>query len=88
MQGRKLGSVGIRVAEGVSTHGVGLNADPDLAWFARMSACGAPDVPATSIAAEGGDASRARVEQAFTDALLERLGLTAVDAPLVPGPGR
>lgn len=86
VQGRKLGSVGIRVAEGVSMHGIGLNVDPDLMWFARMSACGAPDVPATSITAEGGGGSRDQVEQALSSALFTRLGLTPVDRPLVVGP--
>jgi lipoate-protein ligase B len=73
--GRKLGSVGIRVSGGISTHGLALNRDPDLAWFARMSACGAPDLPATSIAAEGGDPDRGRVETALAAALADRLGL-------------
>jgi len=80
VDGRKLGSVGIRVAEGVSMHGIALNVDPDLAWFARMSACGAPDVPATSIAAERGLADRARVEDALSAALATRLDLA-------PAPG-
>ena len=80
VDGRKLGSVGIRVAEGVSMHGIALNVDPDLAWFTRMSACGAPDVVATSIAAEGGVADRARVEDALSAALAERLDLA-------PAPG-
>ncbi len=80
VDGRKLGSVGIRVAEGVSMHGIALNVDPDLAWFTRMSACGAPDVPATSIAAEGGLADRARVEDALSAALAKRLDLA-------PAPG-
>ncbi len=31
--GRKLGSVGIRVRHGITTHGIGLNRDPDLEWF-------------------------------------------------------
>ncbi|MFM8828261.1 MAG: lipoyl(octanoyl) transferase LipB [Actinomycetota bacterium] len=79
--GRKLGSVGIRVAEGVSMHGIGLNVDPDLAWFARMSACGAPDVPATSIAAEGGSPDRAVVEAALADALAARLDLALEATP-------
>lgn len=75
VEGRKLGSVGIRVNGGIATHGLALNRDPDLTWFARMSACGAPDVPATSIAAEGGDADRQRVESALAAALATRLGL-------------
>lgn len=74
--GRKLGSVGVRVSGGISTHGVALNRDVDLAWYARMSACGAPDVPATSIAAEGGRAMRAIVEGAFAQAVAERFELS------------
>jgi len=80
VEGRKLGSVGIRVSGGISTHGLALNRDPDLAWFARMSACGAPEVPATSIAAEGGDPDRGRVEATLAAALADRLGLTSMDA--------
>lgn len=82
--GRKLGSVGIRVAEGVSMHGVGLNVHPDLDWFRRMSACGAPEVPATSIAAEGGDADRLRAEHALAAAMGDRLGLAIAPGSLVP----
>ena len=80
VHGRKLGSVGIRVNGGISTHGLALNRDPDLTWFARMSACGAPNVPATSIAAEGGDPDRHRVEAALAEALADRLGLAPMEA--------
>lgn len=80
--GRKLGSVGIRVAGGITTHGLALNRDPDLEWFRLMTACGAPDVAATSIAAEGGDPDRARVEDALAAALAERLGLDPAPAAL------
>jgi lipoyl(octanoyl) transferase len=83
VDGRKLGSVGIRVAQGVSMHGIGLNVNPDLAWFSRMSACGAPDVPATSIAAEGGVAERAAVEDALARALAARLELAPETGALV-----
>ena len=73
--GRKLGSVGIRVSGGVTTHGLALNRDPDLEWFRLMTACGAPDVEATSIAAEGGDPRRERVEADLAASLAARLGL-------------
>lgn len=82
-EGRKLGSVGIRVSGGVTTHGLALNRDPDPHWFAGMTACGAPDVPATSIAAEGGDPARRSVDAALAAALSDRLGLTLTAA--VPG---
>ncbi len=80
--GRKLGSVGIRVRGGVTTHGLALNRDPDLDWFAIMTACGAPGTAATSIAAEGGDPDRRRVDDALADALGARLGLDLEAAEL------
>ena len=80
VDGRKVGSVGIRVREGVSMHGVGLNADPDPAWFARMSACGAPEVATTSIAAEGGNGDRVTVEDTLAQALAARLELVVAGA--------
>jgi len=80
--GRKLGSVGIRVQHGITTHGVGLNRDPDLEWFGLMTACGAPGVPASSIAAEGGDPDRARVEDALAVSLADRFGLALTDITL------
>jgi lipoyl(octanoyl) transferase len=81
-QGRKLGSVGIRAQHGITTHGLGLNRDPDLEWFALMTACGAPGVPATSIAAEGGDPARDRVEDALAASLVERFGLEVTEIAL------
>ncbi|MDX6556510.1 MAG: lipoyl(octanoyl) transferase [Miltoncostaeaceae bacterium] len=81
-RGRKLGSVGIRVREGVTTHGLALNRDPDLDWFGLLTACGAPGVAATSILAEGGDPDRERVDGALAEALAERLGLDLEPAAL------
>ncbi len=94
VDGRKLGSVGIRVRSGISTHGLALNREPDLDWFRLMTACGAPDVAATSIAAEGGDPDRGRVEAALATALARRLDLDLEPAsleeiagsPLAPAP--
>ena len=85
--GRKLGSVGIRVSGGITTHGLALNRDPDLEWFRVMTACGAPDVAATSIAAEGGDPDRGRLEGALATALARRLGLAPEPAALEDLPG-
>jgi lipoate-protein ligase B len=82
MGGRKLGSVGIRVQHGITTHGIALNREPDLEWFRLMTACGAPGVGATSIAAEGGDPDRVRVEEALTASLTGRFGLDATPATL------
>lgn len=80
--GRKLGSVGIRVSGGITTHGLALNRDPDLEWFRVMTACGAPGVAATSISAEGGDPDRTRVEDALAESLGRRLGVALEPARL------
>jgi lipoyl(octanoyl) transferase len=51
---RKIASIGIRVAKGVTMHGFSLNCDPDLSWFSRIVPCGIPDADATSLSAELG----------------------------------
>lgn len=51
---RKLGAIGLRVAQGVSMHGFALNCDCDLAWFDWIVPCGIPDAGVTSLSAELG----------------------------------
>ncbi|MFP5334307.1 MAG: lipoyl(octanoyl) transferase LipB [Actinomycetes bacterium] len=51
---RKVGAIGIRVAQGVTMHGFALNCDCDLAWFSRIVPCGIPDAGVTSLTAELG----------------------------------
>jgi lipoate-protein ligase B len=52
-QDRKIGSIGVHLSHGVSTHGFAVNVDNDLAPFGWVVACGMPDVRMTSMAAEG-----------------------------------
>ncbi|GAA2171584.1 lipoyl(octanoyl) transferase LipB [Agrococcus versicolor] len=79
---RKVAQVGVRVAGGVSTHGIAINVDPDLAAFARIVPCGIADAGVTSIAAELGRApSVEAVGEAFAEALLA-LGVAAVHPPV------
>jgi lipoyl(octanoyl) transferase len=49
---RKIASIGVHVARGVSTHGFAVNVDNDLAPFSWVVACGLPEVTMTSIAHE------------------------------------
>ncbi|MDO4242565.1 MAG: lipoyl(octanoyl) transferase LipB [Actinomyces sp.] len=53
---RKICALGVRVARGVTMHGIGLNVDPDLAAFdlERIIPCGIEDAAVTSLAAETG----------------------------------
>nr|WP_199521321.1 lipoyl(octanoyl) transferase LipB [Jiangella anatolica] len=53
-QDRKLGAVGLRVAQGVTMHGFALNCDNDLGWYDRIIACGISDAGTTTLSAELG----------------------------------
>ena len=47
--GAKVAAVGVRVAGGVSSHGIALNVETDLSWFEAIVPCGIVDARATSI---------------------------------------
>jgi lipoyl(octanoyl) transferase len=51
---RKVAAIGVRVKRGVTTHGLALNVDVDLGWFAEMIPCGIPDKGVTSLSRELG----------------------------------
>jgi len=51
---RKLAAIGVRVKRGVTTHGLALNVNTDLAWFDEMIPCGIPGKATTSLAREAG----------------------------------
>lgn len=51
---RKVAAIGVRVARGVTMHGLALNCDADLAAFGRIVPCGLPDADVTSLTAELG----------------------------------
>jgi lipoyl(octanoyl) transferase len=49
----KLAAIGVKLAGGVTQHGVALNVTTDLSWFARVTPCGISDGGVTSMAREG-----------------------------------
>ncbi len=49
---RKIASIGVHVARGITTHGFAVNVQNDLEPFSWVVACGLPDVTMTSLAAE------------------------------------
>ena len=59
---RKLAAIGVRVRRGVTTHGLALNVNTDLRWFAEMIPCGIADKEVTTLArrarAAGADGAR------------------------------
>ena len=52
VQERKIASIGVHVARGVTTHGYAVNVENDLEPFGWVVACGLPDVTMTSLARE------------------------------------
>jgi lipoyl(octanoyl) transferase len=92
VQDRKIASIGVHVARGVTTHGFAVNADNDLQPFEWVVACGLPEVRMTSITNEtrqGGHLPCFRKRMAFRFAeaygLRQRLMSPArLEAALVP----
>ena len=52
---RKIGSIGVHVSRGVTTHGFAVNVDNDLQPFSRVVACGLEGVCMTSVSRERGE---------------------------------
>lgn len=78
---RKIGAIGIRVARGVSFHGIALNVTTDLRDFELIDPCGMPGLESSSIAHERGlrdapptTSSVAEAAVPFARALAHRLG--------------
>ncbi|MBN8869996.1 MAG: lipoyl(octanoyl) transferase LipB [Solirubrobacterales bacterium] len=77
---RKIGSIGLRITRGVTSHGLSLNVSGDLEPFRWINSCGIETCRATSVEAElGHHGPRPRVVSgAVADALATNLGLRAV----------
>jgi len=76
---RKIASIGVHVARGVTTHGFAVNVDNDLAPFGWVVACGLGGVQMTSVLQERGDgdapppaAIRASIAERFAAAFDRR----------------
>ena len=74
--GRKLGSVGVRVSRGVSTHGLALNVSTELGWFEAITPCGIEGAEMTSLTRELGRLIAVKgAADAMTGALNDLFGL-------------
>lgn len=85
---RKLAAIGVRVRRGVTTHGLALNVNTDLAWFDEMIPCGLHDKGVTSLERElGHRVEMAEVEDRLAASLAEALGLRLGESgPAIIGP--
>jgi lipoyl(octanoyl) transferase len=81
--GRKIGSIGVHVSRGVTTHGLAVNVDNDLQPFEWIVPCGIEGVAMTSLARELG------AEQdlgAFADTVVARFADVFERAPVATEP--
>ncbi len=82
-EARKIGSIGVHVSRGVTTHGLAVNVDNDLQPFEWIVPCGLEGVAMTSLARELG------AEQdlgAFADTVAARFGAVYDRVPIATDP--
>lgn len=73
---RKIGSIGLRVSRGITSHGISLNLSCDLGPFDRVEACGIEGCRMTSVQAESGSAPGVEAaSRDFHEALTRALDL-------------
>jgi len=73
---RKIGSIGLRVSRGITSHGISLNLSCELEPFDRIEACGIEGCRMTSVAAETATAPEVEgAGKAFHRALARELAL-------------
>jgi lipoyl(octanoyl) transferase len=81
----KLAAIGVKLAHGVTTHGIALNVTTDLDWFAHIVPCGIDDGGVTSLERHGVDGVTAEsIAPQFAGHLADALGrrLEAADDQL------
>jgi lipoyl(octanoyl) transferase len=73
---RKLGAIGVKLAGGVTSHGVALNVATDLSWFDRITPCGIEGAGVASLETLGAPGhTPAEVAPVLATSLAEVFGL-------------
>jgi len=77
----KLGAIGVKLAGGVTTHGVALNVATDLTWFDRVTPCGIDGAGVTSFERLGAQGHTPhQVAPVLAEALASAFGCRMADA--------
>jgi lipoyl(octanoyl) transferase len=76
---RKIAAIGLRVAKGVTMHGLALNVDPDLKNYSQIIPCGITDASVTSMSEElGVRVSIEKVLPVLENTLRESIGRVSI----------
>ena len=51
---RKIGAIGVKISQGVASHGIGINISTDLSYFDNIVPCGINDCEVTTVEREAG----------------------------------
>ncbi len=78
----KIAALGVRIRQGITYHGLALNRDPALRYYAGIVPCGLPDRPVTSLAALGVAVTREALEALLLQAFCDVFQYDVVDLPL------
>lgn len=70
---KKIASIGLRVKNGCTYHGIALNVDMDLQPFAQINPCGYRQLKMTQMAEWISPVSMDKIKQCFVDELLTRI---------------
>lgn len=65
---RKIGAIGVRISNGITSHGLAFNINPDLNYFKHIVPCGIDDKDVTSLKRE--TAMVLPTEEAIEDQLI------------------
>lgn len=77
VDGAKIASLGLRIRNGRSFHGLALNVDMDLEPFRRINPCGYAGMAMTQLSQLAGPIALADVRERLRGELVERLGYVA-----------
>lgn len=73
VQGKKIGSIGLRIKKNCSYHGLSLNNQMDLTPFDQINTCGYSELEVTQLADLGVSISNAELALSVTNAILNAL---------------
>lgn len=79
VEGRKIASLGLRVRNGCSYHGLALNLNGDLEPFSRINPCGYPGLRVTRLSDWVADLDVGEVSRALTAILASALGFQRIE---------